>query len=201
MADTNYQELVYHKRGGDELVIASGGTITMEDGGTATIESGGQITTESGGEVEIESGGTLDLNSGADFYTVDQSNTAEKVRNLFLSLTSKTDYYISGAVTVLNVSQMTPAYGYHNFSAATGLSLTSITLPAPDSGCILWMNGDKLAGNANVSVLVSGYSIINQGSVILSSFELSALGYAKLVCNVAGQWAIVAGNITEHTLV
>jgi len=198
MADTNYQELVYHKRGGDELVIASGGTITMEDGGTATIESGGQLTVESGGELEIESGGTLDLNGGADFYTVDQSNTAEKIRNLILSLTTHTDYYVSGGVSFYNVSQMPVAYGYHLWSGDTTMSKGSVTLPAPDSGCILWLNTDKLVGDANLSVLVSGYSIINQGSIALSSFEISAVGYVKLICTVAGQWAIVEGNFTEH---
>jgi hypothetical protein len=201
MADTNYQPKVYHKRGGDELVIADGSTLTMEDGAAVTIEDGSQITVESGGEIEIESGATLDLNTGADFYTVDESNTPEYIRNLLLSFQTVTQYYVSGAVAVANVSQMSPAYGHHIFSASTALTTMSVTLPAPDSGCILWMNGSKLVANANVSVLISGYSIVNQGSVILSSFELSALGYAKLICHVAGQWAIVEANINEHTIV
>ena len=33
MADASYQPKVYRKRGGDELVVASGGTITVESGG------------------------------------------------------------------------------------------------------------------------------------------------------------------------
>jgi hypothetical protein len=40
MADATYNnQKVYHKRGGDEQVIASGGTQTIESGGTQTIES------------------------------------------------------------------------------------------------------------------------------------------------------------------
>ena len=34
MADASYQPKVYHKQGGDELVVASGGAITVEPGGT-----------------------------------------------------------------------------------------------------------------------------------------------------------------------
>lgn len=37
MADLSYGPKVYHKQGGDELVIASGGTITVESGGSLTI--------------------------------------------------------------------------------------------------------------------------------------------------------------------
>lgn len=41
MADATYTPLVYRKQGGNELVVASGGTITIEDGGTIT---GAQLT-------------------------------------------------------------------------------------------------------------------------------------------------------------
>lgn len=33
MADTTYQPKVYHKQGGDELVVASGGILNIETGG------------------------------------------------------------------------------------------------------------------------------------------------------------------------
>lgn len=33
MADASYQPLVYHKQGGDELVVASGGVLNIETGG------------------------------------------------------------------------------------------------------------------------------------------------------------------------
>jgi len=38
MADDTYMPLVYMKQGGDEQVVASGGTITVEDGGSITLE-------------------------------------------------------------------------------------------------------------------------------------------------------------------
>ncbi len=37
MPDTTYQQKVYHKQGGDELVVASGGAITVESGGSLTV--------------------------------------------------------------------------------------------------------------------------------------------------------------------
>lgn len=36
MADATYQDKVYRKQGGEELVVASGGAITIETGGTIT---------------------------------------------------------------------------------------------------------------------------------------------------------------------
>lgn len=37
MSDTTYQPKVYEKQGGDELVVASGGAITVESGGSLTV--------------------------------------------------------------------------------------------------------------------------------------------------------------------
>lgn len=38
MADASYIPKIYHKQGGDELVIASGGAITLESGATITVD-------------------------------------------------------------------------------------------------------------------------------------------------------------------
>jgi hypothetical protein len=43
-ADPTYGPKVYNKQGGDELVAADGGAITVESGGTLAIESGGTLT-------------------------------------------------------------------------------------------------------------------------------------------------------------
>ena len=43
-ADTTYGTKVYHERGGDRVVVASGGSIAVESGGTIDIEGGGKIT-------------------------------------------------------------------------------------------------------------------------------------------------------------
>ena len=64
MADATYIPKVYHKQGGDDLIIASGGTETVESGGTIAVESGGKITVAAGGLVEYASG-TVTLVSDA----------------------------------------------------------------------------------------------------------------------------------------
>jgi len=43
-ADPTYGPKIYNKQGGDELVAADGGKITVESGGTIAIESGGSLT-------------------------------------------------------------------------------------------------------------------------------------------------------------
>jgi len=168
MADTTYQTKVYLKRGGDELVAASGGKINLEPGSEFT------------------------------FYDTDFS--VEYMKNLMKSLTGFTDYYRSGAVSFFNISQLATNYGYHTWSGDTTMSLGSVTLPMPDSGCVLWLNGSLLVGDANLSVNISTSTImINQGSIRISSFELSANGYAKLICTSAECWAVVEANYTAHT--
>jgi len=49
MVDSTYTPKVYHKQGGDELVVASGGKITFEDG--ATIETAAGVGAKNGATV------------------------------------------------------------------------------------------------------------------------------------------------------
>jgi len=44
MADATYSPKVYRKQGGDELVVASGGKITVETGGILAANGGTQAT-------------------------------------------------------------------------------------------------------------------------------------------------------------
>ena len=44
MADTTYENKVYHKQGGDEEVVASGGKITVESGGEIDLQDGSKIS-------------------------------------------------------------------------------------------------------------------------------------------------------------
>ncbi|MHB8110509.1 MAG: hypothetical protein ACYDHW_10815 [Syntrophorhabdaceae bacterium] len=67
-ADPTYGPKIYHKQGGDELVTASGGTITVESGGAVTIDSGGTITINGTLAAARERSFTLPLTS---FVTAD----------------------------------------------------------------------------------------------------------------------------------
>lgn len=150
-------------------------------------------------DVYMEQGGNkLVCKSTGEFKFYDTDVTGAAMQNFILSFKTLTDYYRSGAVSFFNVSQMPVAYGFHAWSGNTTMSLGSVTLAAPDSGCVVYMDGTHLVGDANVSVLLSGHSLINMCSVALSSFEISAVGWAWLMCPREGQWAVVAGNILEH---
>ena len=59
MADDTYGPLVYMKQGGDEMVVASSGLVTVESGGSIDIESGGGVDVQSGGDITVESGGSI----------------------------------------------------------------------------------------------------------------------------------------------
>jgi len=192
MADATYQPKVYMLRGSDEQVVA--------DGGQVTVESGGEIEVNSGGQIEVESGGKIDMESGSEFQFYNTDFTGDKMENFMLSYQTSTTYISSG--TVFNSANIAPAYGWHHFDATTGLSLASITMPTPDSGCILYLDGRHMSGDANLSVTMSGtgYSLINRASTLLSSFEISAAGYCRLQCIRANEWAIMDADITEKPL-
>ncbi len=64
MADTDYNTLIFHEIGGDNLVVKSGGVVSVRSGGTIDIEAGAAFTTP--GDIAVESGGSIVVESGAD---------------------------------------------------------------------------------------------------------------------------------------
>jgi hypothetical protein len=61
MADATYQPAVYRKQGGDELVIASSGLLTVESGGEIEMETGSSMTFASGSGLALASGSSLSI--------------------------------------------------------------------------------------------------------------------------------------------
>jgi hypothetical protein len=62
MTDNTYQTKVYHKQGGDSLVVASGGNIDVEYGGL--FSTAGDFYLMSGANLNLYSGAGLNVNSG-----------------------------------------------------------------------------------------------------------------------------------------
>lgn len=78
MADATRQVKVYKTQGGDELVVASGGTLTLESGSTQTAAG----TRNATGVDNVNSGGVLNVKSGATLHTQSGStHTAAGTRN------------------------------------------------------------------------------------------------------------------------
>lgn len=67
MADATYGPKVYHKQGGDELVVASGGTINIESGGMFVVD-GAQLASADQAAAVAASGG--DSPTEAEFNAV-----------------------------------------------------------------------------------------------------------------------------------
>lgn len=67
MADATYQPKVYKKSGGDELVVASGGVLTIEDGGN--IAQVHEVVTATNVITASENGKTFYLNSATEFVS------------------------------------------------------------------------------------------------------------------------------------
>jgi hypothetical protein len=125
----------------------------------------------------------------------DQDFTGAQMRMKFLSDQTITQWGPSG--TTLSGTLLSPAYGYHALSLATGMSLASAHLPSVfEVGAVLVIDGTQMAGDANVSVIAlsDGIALVDIGSVALSSLEISAAGVAKLVCHVADTWAVVEAS-------
>jgi hypothetical protein len=210
MADTTYQtDAVYHKQGGNELVVSNSGQITTESGGEIEIESGGSISVESGGEIEILSGGKLDLQSGAEFQFYSTDFPASYLENLILSLTTYTvmvSTYSDGDTSVLSV-----AYGTFLMDFSTGYSVGSahFKLPAPQSGRILRFFGSQMGADALIAISDNSKAVAGAGlttyitnalSVALSSISMALGTQLELRYVAADTWAVVSGNasVTEN---
>ncbi len=130
MADVSYQPNVYRKHGGNELVVASSGTVTVESGGTIAIESGGAITnagtlTNSGSIANT--GAVTNSSAGSVRETVTTKSTAQTLDGYGATLIGSTS---AGA---LEYKLKKPAAaGCHRYltvrkSTAGGLTIASAT--------------------------------------------------------------------------
>lgn len=90
MADASYQPKVYHKQGGDELVVASGGTITVEDGGTQTFGAAHGGVLHGAGTSSAKYTMTGASKSALSYY-ITTADTADSNRAMYLRL------YLTGA--------------------------------------------------------------------------------------------------------
>ena len=203
MADASYDHVakVYLKQKAEEMVVADGGQITLEDGSELELESGCKLAVESGGEIEGASGGIGDFQSGFLFYFADTSSfTADKLKYTLYSLNTRTTPWGESVTNALSGgSVITPAYGYHILSLATGVSGATWQLPTANVGARLYIDGSGMVADANVLLYAShtaGVSVacIGTASVLLSSINLSAAAEITLVCFDAGVWAIVDHN-------
>ncbi len=163
MADTTYAPKVYRKQGGDEQVIASGGTQTIESGGTVEYEAGSTLTNAA----TQTNTGTV-TNSAAVVNTLTTASTAQTLLGYGTSLIGSTAagalaYNLNrpgtagarktlcirastGAVTVISSTVTAQLCKFHR-------TLTTLTFGANADGIAL-----DLIGETSTSWSIVGYS-------------------------------------------
>ena len=136
----------------------------------------------------------IGIYQGADFAFWDTAvMEADAMDNFLRSMLTVTDQAISGSV--LANSLFSPAYGTHYYSAPTGQSLCSMYLPIASEGMLLILNGYNLVGDANIFVsLATGAALQRPSGSAISSINMSALAYVKMICTADGTWSILEHN-------
>lgn len=186
--DPTYQTGVYREQGangGDKLVVANGGEIEYESGAKQTILSGA--------EIEIQSGATLDLQSGSSNIFSSTTIATLELEQHFLSLRTFTGWASAGLSAG---SRLSPGYGFHYFSAATGMSKASAVMPLATKGAMMVWDFAGFVTDANISVIASASTTINPitGGSAWSNLNVSAAGYIKLLATADNTWQVVEVN-------
>lgn len=128
-ADATYSAGVYHKAGGDEEVVASGGQITVESGGEIEVESGGIIDVESGGYFKLAGTAVTATGAQLNFLSGVTAGTSASSKAVVLSASGKIDtidmtaWKINGTpvtATAANLNAVPTATG-------TGLEIDAMT--------------------------------------------------------------------------
>ena len=130
-----YQPAVYRKQGGDELVIASSGTISLESGSSCEFESGsalgiaGTVAVASGGSLTINSGGTLNVDSGGIAFCDPQSLSSATVST---TITPSGATFLTGSTTGPVVF-----FGASGWVSASGALASFLPPKAPAGWCLV----------------------------------------------------------------
>lgn len=132
----SYNTKVYHKQPGDELVVASGGTITVESGGTATVAGIINVTGtlnattfQIGGTAFKFKGGTATIGSGSAVISTGLTTVTGFTANVYGTASP-------GTLT----SILTPVFGSAGTVTVYGWKVTNsstTTLIATDEAAVI----------------------------------------------------------------
>jgi len=155
MADASYQPKVYRKQGGDETVVASGGTLTLESGATLTSAATethtgtvthsaavvNTVTAASTAQTLLGHGTSLigSTAAGALAYNLNRPGTAGARKTLCIRAST-------GALTVISSTVTAQVCKFHR-------TLTTLTFAANADGMAL-----DLVGETSTSWGIVGYS-------------------------------------------
>jgi len=196
MADATYQPKVYRKQGGEEIVIADGGTLRVESGGTLVLESGSTATLANG----IEEPGDIALTTGSIIIGASNVGAALDMKAdgaiLIGNGTTAAAKTTSGDVKIDNTGAMTiQAKAVKN------------TMIAAAAGTVLV--GTKTSGDVTaLDTSAEGAIVIGQGAgetcaaavltgdVTMTKAGLTAIGAGKVTSSMLANGAGIAALVT-----
>lgn len=183
-----YQPKTYRKQGGDEFVVASGGTITVESGGTLKLAAG-SILSSTGAVMSdvivVPSTGTL-TNNGA-------------IANLG-TITNSSDGQFRELVQVKNTAGAINPYGISVIGSTNAGALAYTMLKPPAAG----VRKTLICRNSTGAVIVrcSSLGTLNYGANRKITFAANADGYMlELIATSATNWQAVRNSTAQVTTV
>lgn len=208
-ADGTYQPKVYHKRGGDETVVANGGAITIESGGAQTVESGGNQVIESGGKIDMEPGAEMRFFNDEDFSSQEMA-AANRISKTTINTNQSTGGTVLSDAGGSSPPVIPSTVGVYLISTSAAMTNGSVRLYSGLVGQRLHIRLTNAAqGSVGcVWVMASGAGFTGvqlQGStrIQLSAIALrqsaASCGWVDLLCIEDGVWAVITtgGDVTE----
>ncbi len=180
MADVSYQPKVYRKQGGDESVVANGGTHTIESGGTLSLEAGATFTNAA-----------TQANSGA------ITNTG--------TITNSSDGQFIDSLTTASTEQVLPAYGISLIGSTSDATTMEYGLNRPGTAGV---RKTLVCRTASSTGTVSVISATAAGAVCKFHRSLTKLTFktaaaAGLALDLIGEtstsWSIVGYSTAAGT--
>jgi hypothetical protein len=119
----SYNAKVYQKQGGDNLVVESGGVVSVKAGGAILIEAGGKLRADAGAVTLASNAGTLNKIAGQ--ITTEALTTAAAGAQ---ELTVTCDQVVAGDLILVTRNGGTSATGTLEMKAVAGAGSFVVTL-------------------------------------------------------------------------
>jgi len=183
MADATYQPSVYRKQGGSELVVASGGKITVEDGGAIQYGSTATAALLSGAGTSVTPVATASANKNFLGYWLESTATSGDTRGMYLRL------YFEGAGGSGEAARL---YGtVNNVTAATGGTVNGAHISLSVEGASGAVSG---AGNALRATLGLGDGTVAGGTLSVIQVDTDIHSGATIPATLSGLRFTTSGS-------
>ena len=201
----SYQSKVYRKQGGEEFVVADGGTITVESGGTLALESGSVLSIADGAleapDIALAQGSILVGDSDGKAAAI-SAKTSGQI--LVGNGTTVASVAVSGDIALAATGEVTIQNGAVEDSMIEGLSAGQIIIGVDGTAANntkVTLSGDVTMDKTGKVTLALPKLVAADDSVTMSYEEnLAGLSSAITLANeIRGGIINHFGNATRHT--